>query len=113
MQLRLEFQQGLLDGFIQREREAAGIRAVDDGEHARLQFAQALTGGCHDRHPRAAVFLGQCYVHHVQRHHQRHAHLEQLNGEIEVALEVRGIDNIHHEVGVVCQQVVARNLLIE
>ena len=41
---------------------------------------------------RAAV--GAHLVHHVQRQHHRHAQLEQLQREIEVALDVRGIDDV-------------------
>ena len=33
-------------------------------------------------------------IHHVQRHHQRHAHLEQLHGEVEIAFEVGRVDDI-------------------
>ena len=46
---------------------------------------------------RSAAALGD--VHHVQRDHQRPAHLNELADQIEVALKVAGIDDNDHHVG--------------
>ena len=53
------------------------------------------------------------HVHHVECEHQRYAHLEQLDREVEVAFEVVGIDHIDDETGIARKQVVARDLFIE
>ena len=52
-------------------------------------------------------------IQHVQRDDAGDPQLEQLQRQIEVALEVGGIDHVNQHVGVAAQDVVAGNLLVQ
>ena len=52
-----------------------------------------------------AVFLQ--FVVHIEGHHHGHVHVDELGGEEEVAFEVRGIDDVEHDVGVLLHNVLA------
>ena len=74
----------------------------------------------HDRHAqhalhrvdvhRAAV-AGQL-VHHVQRHDHRHVHLQQLHRQIQIALDVRRVDDVDDGLGLSLQHEIARDELL-
>ena len=83
----------------------AGRRAYGDYRHAEHPFHAVDVN-------RAAV--ARELVHHVQRHHHGHAHLEALHGQVQVALDVGGVHDVddaprmlvHHEVA--AHQLLAR-----
>lgn len=52
-------------------------------------------------------------VEHVERHDAGNTQLQQLQRQVEVALEVGGVDHVDQQVRVTAQNVVAGNLLIE
>ena len=121
---RFDGEQLLFDEVVEPELETTRFEPVSNGQHARLQLAEALAGGRDDRYHRAAEFLRQFFVidlhaalarhvHHVECEHQRHTHFEQLHGEIEIALQVAGIDHIHDQVGLPRQQVIPGHLFVE
>ena len=61
--------------------------------------------------------LGLGHVELIERNHDRHAELDDLAGEEEIALEVRRIDHHEHDVwapsiGVAAQQDLQRHLLV-
>ena len=51
-------------------------------------------------------------IHHVERHHDRHPQVEDLRGQVQVALKVRRVHQVHDDVGAAVQQVVARHDLL-
>jgi hypothetical protein len=56
--------------------------------------------------------LSPCLVDEVEREHDRHAEVQQLQREIEVALQPRGVDNHDHDVGAAVEQRAACHPLI-
>ena len=52
-------------------------------------------------------------VHHVHGQHHRDAELRELGGEIEVALQVRAVDDVQNGVGALADQVVSRDHLLQ
>ncbi len=60
---------------------------------------------------RAAHRFG--HVHHVQRDDDRHAKLDELRGQVEVALEVRGVHDVNDHVGPLVNDEVARDDFLE
>ena len=48
-------------------------------------------------------------VHHVQRQHHRHIQLHQLDGQVQVALDVAGIDDVDQAPGPFVQDELARD----
>lgn len=62
--------------------------------------------GLNDRHPEPCFERGDIdidavrlrLVHHVQRDHRRNSHVEQLQRQEEVTIELRGIDDVDHRV---------------
>ena len=56
------------------------------------------------------VLLGD--VEHVDDHHHRHLHFNQLGREVEVALEVRAVDDVDHRFGFAREDVVASDALV-
>ena len=57
-----------------------------------------------------AVFAHE--IHHVERHDHRKAQVEDLRRQIKVALEVRGVHEVDHDVGTALQKVVTRHDLL-
>jgi hypothetical protein len=93
-------------------------------ENGRAQLGDALAGRGDHRDHGAAETFGQARdvdrqsalargVHHVQRDQRRHAHLDQLCGQVEIALQVGGVDDVDDEVGLACGDVIARDLLVQ
>ena len=110
----------------------AGRAEIDDGRQLpglgradrRLdQRLNAVAGGGADRDDRhaqllreavrvdAAAVAGQL-VHHVERQHRRHAQRQQLQRQIEVALEIRRVDDVDDAVGLVFQDEIAGHDLL-
>ncbi len=58
-----------------------------------------------------AAALGD--VHHVQRDHHRHVHLQHLDCQIKVAFEVGGIDDVDDDIGFMGEQIVTGDFFIE
>ena len=54
-----------------------------------------------------------CNVEHVERHDAGNAEFQQLQRQVEVALEIGGVDHVDQQIRVAAQNVVAGNLLIE
>ncbi len=77
-------------------------------------------GGRHDRTAEALGELIRIYmqtallreIHHVENHDHRNVHLDQLQGKVEIALEVRGIHNVDHDIRLSAQEVVPGNYLV-
>ena len=44
---------------------------------------------------------------HIQRTHHAHVHIDELGGEIQVALKVRGVDDVNHHIGHLLAEVLA------
>ncbi len=59
------------------------------------------------------VALPADQVHHVQGDHHRDANLHQLCGEIEVSLQVGGIDDIQDDIRAFLNQIITRNHLFQ
>ena len=86
-----------------------------DGRLRRLLDALALEGG--DLHDRAAELTGELLdvdavagflyeIHHVQRDHDGDAELRELGGQIEVALEVRGVHDVQDGVRLLLNEII-------
>ncbi len=89
-----------------------------------FQHADAVGAGGDHRYYRAAEarrqrgdvdidMLAFGDVEHVQRHDAGDAQLQQLQRQVEVALQVGGVDHVDQQIGVAAQNVVAGDLLIE
>ena len=107
-----------------RQREAAaGIAAGQRRDRAEQAF-DAFAADRNDRYHRAAGLFGQCldvdintaaarHVHHIERDHHRHAHLQHLHAEVEIAFQVGSVEHVDDQVGVARQQVVAGDFLVQ
>ena len=62
------------------------------GDYRQLQ----LTGKLIQVHMHAA---SACYIDHVGHQHQRELQLQQLSRQVEVALQITGVQHIHHQIG--------------
>ena len=51
-------------------------------------------------------------IHLVERDHDGNVKLHELGGQVEIALEVRGVDDVDDDVGMTVNQVIARNDLL-
>ena len=60
---------------------------------------------------RVAVFLDE--IHHVHRHHHRQTEFGELRREIEVALNVRAVDDVEDSVRILLDEELTRNLLLK
>ena len=109
-----------------------GRAEVDDGRQlpafrradGRLdERFHTVAGGRADRHDRHAKLLRELFcvnaaavagqlVHHVERQHRRHAQRQQLQRQIEVALEIRRVDDVDDAVGLVFQDEIAGHDLL-
>ena len=56
------------------------------------------------------MFLNQ--ISHVERHHHGQACLDDLQREIEVALQIGGVEHLDHDVGLAAHEVVAAHALL-
>ena len=92
-----------------------------DGLVDKLGHALALGG--HDGHHRDAQLpaqaadvhgaaVGAHLVHHVQGQHRRYAQLQQLQGEVEVPLDICGVDNVYYTFGPVVEDEVSGDYLL-
>ena len=45
------------------------------------------------------------HIDHAERHHHRHAHFEQLRGQIEIPLQIGSIQDVDHHLGAILQDV--------
>ena len=93
-----------------------------DGGLGGFPDAVALERG--DLHDRAAELAGQLRridpvavfahdVHHVHRDDDRNAQLGELRGEVQVALEIRPVDDVQNGVGARADQIISRHDLLE
>ena len=57
-----------------------------------------------------AILLNQ--ISHVERHHHGQACLDDLQREIEVALQIGGVEHLNHDVGLAAHEVVAAHALL-
>ena len=118
-----------VDAAVHRRIVCAEVRhrghrfAARGGERLVEQLAYALAPGGGDGHDgdaeRCAHFLyvdraavGAHLVHHVERQHHRHAQLEELEREVEVALDVGRVHDVDDAVGLFIQDEVARDDLL-
>ena len=87
-----------------------------------LLGALALDGcGLNDRHSKllrqllyvdhVAALLDD--IHHVQRDNDRNAHLEQLGGQVQVALDVGSVHQVHDGLRLLVYEVITRNDLLQ
>ena len=60
-----------------------------------------------------AVALPTDQVHHVQGNHHRNADLHQLCGQVEVAFQVRRVDDVQDNIGAFLNQIITRNHLFQ
>ena len=81
----------------------AGRRADGDDRHAEHPFHAVYV-----HRPTVAREL----VHHVQRHHHGHAHLQALHGQVQVALDVRSVHDVHDAPRVLVDHEVATHQLL-
>lgn len=51
-------------------------------------------------------------IHLVERDHDGNVKLHELGGQVEIALEIRGVDDVDDDVGMTVNQVIARNDLL-
>jgi hypothetical protein len=102
---RRKLAQGLLDRGRVGEIEPARARRGRGGNDRVLQRLDSLLLCRDDGHDRAAEPVREAlgvdpelpvpgHVHHVQRDDDREVHLQELAGEVEVPLQVRGIDDV-------------------
>ena len=120
----LNVRESMLDRSAEDVRHFGVAMRVDLGDErlGRLDAARARVGRDADdltvqsladarEVDRVAVFLDD--VHHVHRHHHRQSEFGQLRREVEVALDVRAVDDVQDRVGVLLDEELARDLLLE
>ena len=87
-----------------------------------LPGALALDGcGLNDRHAellRQLLYVDHVAallddIHHVQRDNDRNAHLEQLGGQVQVALDVGGVHQVHDGLRLLVYEIITRNDLLQ
>ena len=119
----LDLGDGVLDGAA----EAVHCRSLRSlcrllGSLDQLPGALALDGcGLNDRHAellRQLLYVDHVAallddIHHVQRDNDRNAHLEQLGGQVQVALDVGSIDEVHDGLRLLIYEVITRNDLLQ
>ena len=109
-------------GFHRRaevHRSCAATVRREDGVFQVVETVAACADDRDDRHAKArrespgidhqALTLGD--IAHVQHQDQRHGEFEQLGGEVEVAREIAGIDDVHHHVRTPVKQEIPRDQL--
>ena len=115
---------GLFDGGRVGERPHWTHRLGPQISQHILQHAQPFAFAGNDRHDRAAeparqfigidvhtVLVG--HVSHVQRHHHRQRRIQQLGGQVQIAFEAGGIDDIQHHIRVAGKNEFLRDLFVE
>ena len=120
----LDMRERVLDRSAEDVRHFGVAMRVDLGDErlGRLDAARARVGRDADdltvqsladarEVDRVAVFLDE--IHHVHRHHHRQSEFGQLRREVEVALDVRAVDDVQDRVGVLLDEELARDLLLE
>ena len=120
----LDMRERVLDRSAEDVRHFGVAMRVDLGDErlGRLDAARARVGRDADdltvqsladarEVDRVAVFLDD--VHHVDRNHHRQSEFGQLRREVEVALDVRAVDDVQDRVGVLLDEELARDLLLE
>ena len=119
----LDLGDSILDGTL--ERTLCGCIACLCrllGSLDQLLGALALDGcGLNDRHAKllrqllyvdhVAALLDD--IHHVQRDNDRNAHLEQLGGQVQVALDVGSVHQVHDGLRLLVYEVITRNDLLQ
>ena len=110
-----------VDGSRGAEVDALRLRsAFDGGDRAFDQLVHAFVLRRADRHDGDAEFFGEFFdldgaavlphlVHHVESEDGRQSDLQKLEGQIEIPLHVRRIDDVDDPVGVSLQEEVARD----
>ena len=101
-------------------RDGPLLARLDGGLHHVFHTAAFERGGLHDRAAQAlregvhvdlvAVFLHE--VHHVEGHDRGDAQIDDLGGEVQVALEVRRVHQVDDRVGLAAHEVVAGDDLL-
>ena len=120
----LDVRDGVLDGAGERVMGHGRFYGLGglDGRLGRFHDALALQRG--DLHDLAAQLTGQLSdvdlvavladdVHHVDGDDHRDAQLEQLSGQIEVALQVGAVDDVQYGVGALGDQIVTGDDLFQ
>ena len=111
---------GIVRAEVRHLRQRAAARDAQPLIH---ELGHALTLRRRDRHDgdaqriahllhvdRAAV--GAHLVHHVQRQHHRHAQFEQLQRQVQVALDIRGVHDVDDAVRLLIDDKIARDDLL-
>ena len=117
-----------MDAAVHRARRA---EIIHRGQHTLLrhahdladELADAVARSRADRHHRDAQSLRKLFhvhraavagqlIHHVERQHRGHAQRKHLQREIEVALEIRRVDDVDDRVGLFIDDEVARDDLL-
>ena len=86
------------------------------------QLFDSFTAGCRDRNDRNSQECLQVIdpdgapvsphlIHHIEGDDHRYIHLQQLHGEVEISLDVGGVQNINDRFGLLVQDEVAGNQL--
>ena len=89
-----------------------------------FEFAEPLIFCRHQGNNRATETSGKSgdidldapfrrHVHHVEGNDHGQAHLQQLAGEIEVALDIGGVNDVHNQCGLPRQQEISGDLLVQ
>ena len=120
--LGLDRTKHVLDRTVERKariRPLCGRRALGRGDE--LLDALVLERGDHDHGAAQALLerrdidLVPALLHevrHVKRHDDRKADLDDLQREVQIALEVRRVEHLHHHVGLAAHEVIARHALL-
>ena len=98
----------LISGNVQRVLHQLGNALVFGGGDWHHRNAEQLF---HKVDTNGAVVVFHL-IHHVQRQHHRHVEFHQLHGEVEVALDVSGIDNVDDSRRFLLENKVARHHLL-
>ena len=83
------------------------VSMMDHRVHQRAHATPRTPGRAHDGHAQHLMKTGCVdfhapllhHVHHVERHDDWFSHFQQLKRQVEIALESRRVDHVHHHVG--------------
>lgn len=92
-------------GDMRLEIQDAGAARRDDRDHRTAELARQFLCIQDDPAP-----LGD--VHHIDGDQHRRAHLQQLRREIEIALQIGGVDDVHDQAGLARENKIARDPLV-
>ena len=95
-----------------------GMTVFSNSDNSVEKLSDSLSGARHCRNYRHSDHLAQFLVverysflfeliEHIERDNHRPVHVDQLCGQIEIALEICGIDNIDDDIGLVIAQIFA------